>query len=57
LAESFSGAQKENPAFTDDDKAFDVFVTCTTPSGHEGFIAIEVKYSESMSELPATMRP
>ena len=46
-----------NPAFTDDYTAFDVFVTCTTLSGHNGFIAIEVKYSESMSEPPATMRP
>lgn len=46
-----------NPAYTDDHTAFDVFVTCTTLAGHKGFIAIEVKYSESMSEPPATMRP
>lgn len=46
-----------NPAFTDDHSAFDVFVTCTTPDGECGFIAIEVKYSETMSETPATLRP
>ena len=46
-----------NPAFTDDHTAFDVFVTCTTLAGHKGFIAIEVKYSETMNEPPATMRP
>ena len=46
-----------NPAYTDDHTAFDVFVTCTTLAGHKGFIAIEIKYSESMSEPPATMRP
>lgn len=45
-----------NPTYTDDHTAFDVFVTCTTLAGHKGFIAIEVKYSESMSEPPATMR-
>ncbi|WP_347989981.1 hypothetical protein [Methylomonas sp. AM2-LC] len=46
-----------NPAFTDDNTAFDVFVTCNTVDGEKGFIAIEVKYSESMAEPLATLRP
>ena len=46
-----------NPAFTEDHTAFDVFVTCTTMDGEEGFIAIEVKYSETMAEPLAVMRP
>lgn len=48
---------RRNPAFTDDHSAFDVFVTCTTTSGENGFLAIEVKYSESMNEPAATLRP
>src|SRR3546814_8095744 len=46
-----------NPAFTEDNTAFDVFVTCTTSNGQKGFIAIEVKYSETMTEPAATLRP
>lgn len=46
-----------NPAFTDDNTAFDVFVICATPDGETGFIAIEVKYSESMTEPLASLRP
>jgi hypothetical protein len=46
-----------NPAFTDDNTAFDVFVTCKTIDGEKGFIAIEVKYSESMAEPLASLRP
>lgn len=48
---------RRNPAFTDDHTAFDVFVTCTTTSGEKGFLAFEVKYSESMSEPAAKLRP
>lgn len=46
-----------NPAFTHDNTAFDVFVTCKTVDGERGFIAIEVKYSETMAEPLATLRP
>jgi hypothetical protein len=46
-----------NPAFTDDNTAFDVFVICKTVNGEIGFIAIEVKYSESMAEPLASLRP
>ena len=34
-----------------------MFVTCRTPEGKQGFIAIEVKYSEAMAEPLATLRP
>ena len=44
-------------SFTADNTAFDVFVTCRTPEGKQGFIAIEVKYSEAMAEPLATLRP
>ena len=43
--------------FTQDNSAFDVFVTCIAPTGESAFIAIEVKYSETMTELPAKLRP
>ncbi len=43
--------------FTADNTAFDVFVICRTVDGVEGFLAIEVKYSESMAEPLATLRP
>jgi hypothetical protein len=46
-----------NPAFTDDHTAFDVLVVCTTVDGESGFLAVEVKYSETMTEPPATLRP
>lgn len=46
-----------NPAYTDDNTAFDVFVICITPDGETGFIAIEVKYSEMMAEPLAALRP
>lgn len=48
---------RRNPAFTDDHTAFDVFVTCTTNSGEKGFLAFEVKYSESMNGPAAKLRP
>lgn len=44
-------------AFTEDGTAFDAFVTCTTLQGQHGFVAIEVKYSESMAGPLATLRP
>ena len=43
--------------YTEDHTAFDVFVCCTTTDGFSGFVAIEVKYSETMAETPATVRP
>lgn len=46
-----------DPTFTEDGTAFDVFVICTTPQGESGFVAIEVKYSESMGEPLSTLRP
>lgn len=46
-----------NPDFTDDKTAFDVFVVCTTVDGEHGFLAIEVKYSEVMTEPFGGSRP
>lgn len=63
LVESVTGISFEhspgrgNPEFTEDHTAFDVFVTCKTPDGKKGFIAIEMKYTETMTEPPATLRP
>ena len=36
--------------FTGDGMAFDVLVRYRTPSGRKGFVAFEIKYSESMQE-------
>ena len=47
-----------NPAFTQDGSAFDVFVSCVTPDGEAAFIAIEMKYSETLMSAPlAALRP
>lgn len=45
-----------NPVFTDDQSAFDVFVTCMTRSGRSGFLGLEVKYTETMTEPPPPLR-
>ena len=44
-------------AFTGDGTSFDVFITGRSPSGAKTFVAIEVKYSESMNEGSAKPRP
>ncbi|WP_316979807.1 PGN_0703 family putative restriction endonuclease [Shumkonia mesophila] len=46
-----------SPQYTDDHSAFDVFVRIITTTGESGFIAIEVKYSESMQEPISPLRP
>lgn len=43
--------------FTADNTAFDVFAVCRTRAGEQGFVAIEVKYSEAMAEPLARLRP
>jgi hypothetical protein len=45
-----------NPKFTADYTAFDVLIRYKTNAGRRGFIAIEVKYSESCQEPAATPR-
>lgn len=42
---------RANPAYTGDHSAFDVVIRGTTHNGLRAFIAIEVKYSETMQEL------
>ncbi len=44
------------PRFTGDHSAFDVFLPYTTRAGKHGFVAIEVKYAESLNAKPARHR-
>ena len=46
-----------DPTFTADHSAFDVFAPCVTTTGESGFVAIEVKYSETMMEPIAQIKP
>lgn len=46
-----------DPTFTADGTAFDAIATARAPDGAKTFIAIEVKYSESLSEPEARLRP
>lgn len=46
-----------DPAFTADHSAFDVFAPVITTTGESGFVAIEVKYSETMMEPVAQIKP
>lgn len=48
---------RRHPAFTNDRSAFDALFKVTTPEGEHGFIATEIKYTESMHEQPARLRP
>ena len=48
---------RRHPAFTNDRTAFDVLLKCTTVQHQNGFVAIELKYSETMQEPPANLRP
>lgn len=46
-----------NPALTGDHSAFDVLLRYETPAGSKGFVAIEMKYSESCQEPVPAIRP
>ncbi len=46
-----------DPTFTADGTAFDAFATTRTADGRKSFVAIEVKYSESLTEPEARLRP
>jgi hypothetical protein len=46
-----------NPRFTGDYTAFDALIRYARADGRKGFVAIEVKYSESMREPEAKLRP
>lgn len=48
---------RANPRFTGDHSAFDAFITYTRSDGGKGFVAFEIKYSESMREPVAKLRP
>ncbi len=45
-----------SPHYTADFTAFDLLVQCRTKDNAFGFIAIEVKYSETLTETPARLR-
>lgn len=46
-----------NPVLTGDHSAFDVLLRYEKPNGTRGFVAIEVKYSESCQEPAPAIRP
>jgi len=46
-----------DPVFTADGTAFDAFATARAPDGAKTFLAVEVKFSESMTEPEARLRP
>jgi hypothetical protein len=46
-----------DPRYTGDYTAFDLLVRYARADGRKGFVAIEVKYSESMREPEAKLRP
>lgn len=48
---------RRHPDYTSDRTAFDALCKITTPRGEHGFVAIEVKYTESLQEQPAQLRP
>jgi hypothetical protein len=48
---------RRHPTFTADRSAFDALFKITTTAGEHGFVACEVKYTESMHEQPARLRP
>lgn len=46
-----------DPALTADHSAFDVLIRYETPAGRKGFVAVELKYSESCQEPVPAIRP
>jgi hypothetical protein len=48
---------RRHPAFTNDRTAFDAVFKCRMVDGRHAFVAIELKYTESMAEPPAKSRP
>lgn len=48
---------RRNPLLTACRTAFDVLIKCATVRHENGFIAVELKYSETMQEAPAALRP
>lgn len=48
---------RRDPAYLYDRTAFDVVLLCKNPTGQRTFIAIEVKFSETMYEPIARLRP
>jgi hypothetical protein len=47
---------RSDPRYAADNSAFDVYIEYVTPSGGSGFVGVEVKYVEDMSDQPARHR-
>lgn len=47
---------RRDPRYTGDRSAFDVFVEYVSRSGRRGFLGIEVKYHEALTDAPASHR-
>ncbi len=47
---------RRDPRYTDDNSAFDACVWFDTPDGKPGFVGIEVKYHENLSDKPGDHR-
>lgn len=48
---------RRHPQFTNCRTAFDVLIKCATVQHQNGFIAVELKLSETMQEGPSALRP
>jgi hypothetical protein len=48
---------RSSAQFTGDRTAFDAYLEHTTPSGGRGFVGVEVKYHEALTDQPAAHRP
>ncbi len=48
---------RDDPQYTDDRSAFDVYLEFETPRNGSGFVGIEVKYSEPLARRAAPHRP
>lgn len=48
---------REDVTFTGDGSAFDAFVTARAPDGAKTFVAVEMKFTESLTEPEARLRP
>lgn len=48
---------RDDPTYTDNRSAFDVYIEHTTPDGGKGFVGIEVKYHENLQVKAAEVRP
>jgi hypothetical protein len=48
---------RRDPNFTADRTAFDALIKVKTTTGENAFVALEIKFTETMTETPARLRP